>query len=207
MRACWDTMVLAPPFCITKDEIDELVRLARIALDKTYADVKSEMDKSFQSTSPSCILFAKYDLVSNPTSTEEDSDDPIFQFAHEPPRRPERGGLGLAMGVTLPCPTARPMTAEEKNSMNLRTAGIPILATTRWPNSRRPRVLTAKIDIYGSNDELFAKLKAGNPGYDVIIPSANWIQRWSMANMLMPARSRQDPQHQELRQVVHGRRV
>ncbi len=43
MRACWDTMVLAPPFCITKNEIDELFRLARIALDKTYADVSGEM--------------------------------------------------------------------------------------------------------------------------------------------------------------------
>jgi putrescine---pyruvate transaminase len=43
MRACWDTMVLAPPFCITKKELDELFRLARIALDKTYADVSGEM--------------------------------------------------------------------------------------------------------------------------------------------------------------------
>ena len=43
MRACWDTMVLAPPFVVTKAEIDEIVRLARVALDATHADVKSEM--------------------------------------------------------------------------------------------------------------------------------------------------------------------
>ncbi len=43
MRACWDTMVLAPPFIVTKKEIDEIVRLARVALDATYADVKNEM--------------------------------------------------------------------------------------------------------------------------------------------------------------------
>ena len=43
MRACWDTMVLAPPFIITRKEIDEMVRLARVALDATYDDVKSEM--------------------------------------------------------------------------------------------------------------------------------------------------------------------
>lgn len=43
MRACWDTMVLAPPFIITKKEIDEIVKLARLALDATYADVKAEM--------------------------------------------------------------------------------------------------------------------------------------------------------------------
>ena len=43
MRACWDTMVLSPPFIISKKEIDEMIRLVRLALDKTYADVKSEM--------------------------------------------------------------------------------------------------------------------------------------------------------------------
>jgi putrescine---pyruvate transaminase len=43
MRACGDTMVLAPPFCITEKEINEIGRLARLALDKTYADVKAEM--------------------------------------------------------------------------------------------------------------------------------------------------------------------
>jgi putrescine aminotransferase len=43
MRACWDTMVLAPPFIITKKEIDDMVKLARLALDATYADVKAEM--------------------------------------------------------------------------------------------------------------------------------------------------------------------
>jgi putrescine aminotransferase len=43
MRACWDTMVLAPPLVIAKKEIDELVKLARKALDATYQDVKAEM--------------------------------------------------------------------------------------------------------------------------------------------------------------------
>jgi putrescine---pyruvate transaminase len=43
MRACWDTMVLAPPFTITKKEIDEIVRLARTALDATHADLRGEM--------------------------------------------------------------------------------------------------------------------------------------------------------------------
>ncbi len=43
MRANWDTMVLSPPLVITKKEIDEMVRLARLALDATYKDVKAEM--------------------------------------------------------------------------------------------------------------------------------------------------------------------
>ncbi len=43
MRACWDTMVVAPPLVVSKKEIDTLVQLARKALDATYADVKGEM--------------------------------------------------------------------------------------------------------------------------------------------------------------------
>jgi putrescine aminotransferase len=43
MRANWDTMVLSPPLVISKKEIDEIVRLARLALDATYEEVKAEM--------------------------------------------------------------------------------------------------------------------------------------------------------------------
>ena len=43
MRACWDTLVFAPPFCIEKAEIDQWVELARTALDETYARIKNEV--------------------------------------------------------------------------------------------------------------------------------------------------------------------
>jgi putrescine aminotransferase len=43
MRACWDTMVFAPPFCIERNEIDQMVKLARKSFDLTHADVLSEM--------------------------------------------------------------------------------------------------------------------------------------------------------------------
>jgi putrescine aminotransferase len=44
MRACWDTMVLSPPLVISKKEIDELARLAKLALDATLKDVKPELE-------------------------------------------------------------------------------------------------------------------------------------------------------------------
>jgi putrescine aminotransferase len=44
MRACWDTMVFAPPFCIERSEIDEMVKLVRKSFDLTYNDVISEMN-------------------------------------------------------------------------------------------------------------------------------------------------------------------
>jgi len=43
MRACWDTLVFAPPFTITESDIDEWVARAARALDLTYAKVKHEM--------------------------------------------------------------------------------------------------------------------------------------------------------------------
>ncbi|KQS54079.1 spermidine/putrescine ABC transporter substrate-binding protein [Brevundimonas sp. Leaf363] len=37
---------------------------------------------------------------------------------------------------------------------------------------------------FATNDELFAKLKAGNPGYDVIVPSNEFVERMRAADML-----------------------
>ena len=42
------------------------------------------------------------------------------------------------------------------------------------------------MDLFDSNDVLFAKFKAGNPGYDVIVPSNDFVERMSKAGMLMP---------------------
>ena len=39
---------------------------------------------------------------------------------------------------------------------------------------------------FSTNDELFAKLKAGNPGYDVIVPSNEFVTRMRQADMLLP---------------------
>ena len=44
--------------------------------------------------------------------------------------------------------------------------------------------IEVKMDLYADNDELFAKLKEGNPGYDVIIPTNDYVERMITANML-----------------------
>lgn len=43
-----------------------------------------------------------------------------------------------------------------------------------------------RYDLFASNDELFAKLRGGNPGYDLIFPSNDWVARMIAADMLMP---------------------
>jgi spermidine/putrescine transport system substrate-binding protein len=45
--------------------------------------------------------------------------------------------------------------------------------------------IDVKMDLFDSNDVLFAKFKAGNPGYDVIVPSNDFVERMAQAGMLM----------------------
>jgi spermidine/putrescine transport system substrate-binding protein len=46
--------------------------------------------------------------------------------------------------------------------------------------------IAVRYDLYASNDELFAKLREGNPGYDVIFPSNDFVERMIAAEMLLP---------------------
>jgi len=44
---------------------------------------------------------------------------------------------------------------------------------------------TVNMSLFATNDELFARLRAGNPGFDVIVPSNEFVTRMSQAQMLM----------------------
>ncbi len=46
--------------------------------------------------------------------------------------------------------------------------------------------ITVKMDLFADNDELFAKLKEGNPGYDLIVPTNDYVERMITAKMLQP---------------------
>ena len=41
-----------------------------------------------------------------------------------------------------------------------------------------------QMSLFATNDELFARLRAGNPGFDVIVPSNEFVTRMSQAQML-----------------------
>jgi spermidine/putrescine transport system substrate-binding protein len=45
--------------------------------------------------------------------------------------------------------------------------------------------IQVKMSLFATNDELFAKLKAGNPGFDVIVPSNEYVTRFRIADLLM----------------------
>lgn len=46
--------------------------------------------------------------------------------------------------------------------------------------------VTVKTSFFANNDELFAKLRGGNPGYDLIVPSNDFVERMIAADMLLP---------------------
>jgi spermidine/putrescine transport system substrate-binding protein len=43
---------------------------------------------------------------------------------------------------------------------------------------------TVNMSLFATNDELFARLRAGNPGFDVIVPSNEFVTRMSQAQMI-----------------------
>ena len=42
------------------------------------------------------------------------------------------------------------------------------------------------MSLFANNDELFAKLRAGNPGFDVIVPSNDFVERMAQSDMIIP---------------------
>ena len=46
--------------------------------------------------------------------------------------------------------------------------------------------IEVSMDLFADNDELFAKLKEGNPGYDLIVPTNDFVERMIEADMIVP---------------------
>jgi spermidine/putrescine transport system substrate-binding protein len=46
--------------------------------------------------------------------------------------------------------------------------------------------VAVKMSLFATNDELFSKLRAGNPGFDLIVPSNEYVTRMVISDMLAP---------------------
>ena len=88
----------------------------------------------------------------------------------------------LAVGVTF---LPRFSLAEEEKKLNFYNWDTYIGEHTLADFNTATGIET-KMDLFADTDELFAKLKGGNPGYDVILPSNDMLERMIKANMLMP---------------------
>lgn len=95
--------------------------------------------------------------------------------------------VGLTFGGALegcsPKEKAAPGAEEAKlNFYNWDT----YIGKTTLADFKKAAGIDVNMSLFATNDELFAKLKAGNPGFDVIVPSNEFVTRMSQAGLLMP---------------------
>ncbi|MFN4142362.1 PotD/PotF family extracellular solute-binding protein [Aestuariivirga sp.] len=100
-----------------------------------------------------------------------------------PNRRAVLKGTGaLAVGLTF---LPRFSLAQEEKKLNFYNWDTYIGENT-LANFNEATGIEVKMDLYADNDELFAKLKGGNPGYDVIVPTNDMVERMIAADMVVP---------------------
>jgi spermidine/putrescine transport system substrate-binding protein len=83
--------------------------------------------------------------------------------------------LGASAGVAaLTLIPYKAWSAEEKqlNVYNWDT----YIGETTLPNFTKQFGIKVQYDLFGDNEEMFAKLKAGNPGYDIIVPTDYMVE-------------------------------
>jgi spermidine/putrescine transport system substrate-binding protein len=107
---------------------------------------------------------------------------PTFHPRFRPSRRAVLKGSALAMGLTILPRFA--LSAEEKklNFYNWDT----YIGENTLSEFNEATGIEVKMDLFADNDELFAKLKGGNPGYDVIVPTNDTLERMVAAGMVIP---------------------
>lgn len=106
-----------------------------------------------------------------------------FHPRFKPNRRSLLKGTGAAIAGLTFLPRFA-LSAEEKklNFYNWDT----YIGETTLADFNTATGIEVKLDLFADNDELFAKLKGGNPGYDVIVPSNDMLERMIKANMVIP---------------------
>ena len=108
-------------------------------------------------------------------------------------RRSLLQGLGAAaIGITF---TGALAGCEKKEAGKASTGEEPKLNFYNWDtyigettldDFKKAAGIDVNMSLFATNDELFAKLRAGNPGFDVIVPSNDFVERMVQADMLMP---------------------
>ena len=60
------------------------------------------------------------------------------------------------------------------------------IAEDTIPNFEAACGVTVNYDIYESNEDMLARIRQGNPGYDLVVPSGDTVQRMSEEGLLVP---------------------
>ncbi len=113
----------------------------------------------------------------------------MYRSLLRPSRRSLLAGLGATAAAFALDGCARPKPkigrngeVEKLNFYNFDT----YVGKTTLRDFRRATGVRVEMSLFATDDELFAKLKSGNPGFDVIVPSNEFVQRMVAADMLEP---------------------
>ena len=113
------------------------------------------------------------------------TDTPAKSFAKPATRRSILKGLGVAaVGISL-SGSKYAWAAEEEKKLNFYNWDTYIGETT-LADFQKLSGIDVNMSLFATNDELFAKLRAGNPGYDVIVPGSEFVERMIQADLLEP---------------------
>ncbi|MDQ0464275.1 spermidine/putrescine transport system substrate-binding protein [Caulobacter ginsengisoli] len=96
------------------------------------------------------------------------------------------GAAAIGLTFTSACSqAAKPAGGAEEAKLNFYNWDTYIGETT-LADFKKASGVDVNMSLFATNDELFAKLKAGNPGYDVVVPSNEFVTRMGQAGLLMP---------------------
>ena len=93
--------------------------------------------------------------------------------------------VGISFGGLAACRKGSSGTAStgEEATLNFYNWDTYIGETT-LDDFRESSGITVNMSLFATNDELFAKLRAGNPGFDVIVPSNDFVERLAQSDLL-----------------------
>ncbi|MDD9800751.1 MAG: spermidine/putrescine ABC transporter substrate-binding protein [Gammaproteobacteria bacterium] len=104
-----------------------------------------------------------------------------------PANRGRRAFLAALSGAGVAAAGLRfsPALAAEEKKLNFYNWDTYIGETT-LDDFKAASGIEVKMDLFADNDELFAKLREGNPGYDLIVPTNDYVERMIKTGMLQP---------------------
>ncbi|MGC8507453.1 MAG: extracellular solute-binding protein, partial [Thiomonas sp.] len=99
------------------------------------------------------------------------------------------GAAALTFGATAPA-----RAAEVLNIYNWSD----YIAPTTVPDFEKETGIKVRYDTFDSNETLFAKMVAGDTGYDIVVPSSNWAAIDIKGGLLHPLDKAKIPNYKNL---------
>ncbi|RYE52371.1 MAG: extracellular solute-binding protein, partial [Hyphomicrobiales bacterium] len=90
--------------------------------------------------------------------------------------------LAIAFGALV---AASPAFAQEEPVLNVYNWSDYIAEDT-IANFEAETGIKVNYDVYDNNEIVDAKLLAGNSGYDIVVPSGNFLERQILAGLILP---------------------